>query len=105
MTLMLRGGNRARIMSRGGHFKSGWFAVFCPSSRFPAKNVAPGSLQNDDRQLGGPRASPGWSLFWMTTERMSSRAVDHRLDEPRQIIPKHGCVPAEPLLFHRAQSL
>jgi len=27
---------------------------------------------------------------------MSSRAVDHRLDEPRQIIPQHGCVPAEP---------
>jgi len=32
----------------------------------------------------------------MTTERMSSRAVDHRLDEPRQIIPQHGCVPAAP---------
>jgi len=27
---------------------------------------------------------------------MSSRAAEHRLDEPRQVIPQHGCVPAEP---------
>src|SRR5580658_1772361 len=33
---------------------------------------------------------------WMTTEEMNSRTVDHRLDEPRQIIPQHGCVPADP---------
>ena len=25
---------------------------------------------------------------------MNSRAVHHRLDEPRQVIPQHGCVPA-----------
>src|ERR1700692_3439854 len=96
MTLVPCGTNRTRVMSRGGHFKSGPFAVFCPSPRFPAKNLAPGSLQSDDRQLGGPGASPGLSCFVMTTERMNSRAVDHRLDEPRQIIPQHGCVPAAP---------
>src|SRR5207302_5681963 len=31
-----------------------------------------------------------------TTERRSSLAVDHRLDEPRQMIPQHGCVTAAP---------
>ena len=51
---------------------------------------------SDDWQLGGPGASPCWSLVGMTTEEMSSRAVDHRLDEPHQIIPQHGCVPAVP---------
>jgi hypothetical protein len=30
-------------------------------------------------------------------ERVSSRAVEPRLDEPRQVIPQHGCVPAEPV--------
>jgi hypothetical protein len=39
---------------------------------------------------------PFGPAFGMTTERRSSRAVDHRLDEPRQIIPQHGCVPAAP---------
>src|SRR6267378_4562299 len=83
-------------MSRSGHVKTGPFSLFCPSPRFPAKNLAPGSLQSDDCQLGGPGASPGLSLLEMTTEEMSSRAVHHRLDEPRQVIPQHGCVPAEP---------
>src|SRR5882672_12854181 len=94
MTLGLRGVNRARVMSRSGHVKTGPFSLFCPSPRFPAKNLAPGSLQSDDCQLGGPGASPGLSLLEMTTEEMSSRAVHHRLDEPRQVIPQHGCVPA-----------
>jgi len=30
----------------------------------------------------------------MTTVVMSCRAAEHRLDEPRQVIPQHGCVPA-----------
>src|ERR1700726_4123092 len=96
MTLVLRGANRARVMSCGGQFETGPFSSFCLSPRFPAKNLAPGSLQSDDSQLGGPGASPWLSLFVMTTAGMSSRAVDHRLDEPRQIIPQHGYVPAEP---------
>src|SRR5438445_9903489 len=29
-------------------------------------------------------------------ERMGSRAAEHRLDEPHQVIPQHGCLPAEP---------
>ena len=28
---------------------------------------------------------------------MNFRAVQHRLDEPRQSIPQHGCLPAEPV--------
>ena len=97
MTLVLRGANRARVRSHSGHFQPKPFSVFCPSPRLQAKNFAPGSLQSDDCQLGGPGASPGLSCFVMTTdERMNSRAVDHRLDEPRQIIPQHGCVPAAP---------
>ena len=32
----------------------------------------------------------------MTTEVMRCHAPEHRLDEPRQVIPQHGCVPAEP---------
>lgn len=35
----------------------------------------------------------------MTSERISSRAGNHRLDEPRQIIPQHGCLPQRPLLL------
>jgi hypothetical protein len=27
---------------------------------------------------------------------ISSRAAEHRLDEPHQVIPQHGCIPAEP---------
>src|SRR5260370_41620525 len=96
MTLVPCGTNRTRVMSRSGRCKSGPFCFFCRLLRFPPKNLAPGSLQSDDRQRGGPGAFPVWSCLVMTTERMSSRAVDHRLDEPRQIIPQHGCVPAEP---------
>ena len=36
------------------------------------------------------------SRFVMTSERISSRAVNHWLDEPRQIILQHGCVPGAP---------
>ena len=42
---------------------------------------------------------PGLSCLVMTSERISSRAGDHRLDEPRQIIPQHGCLPQRPLLL------
>ena len=35
----------------------------------------------------------------MTSERISSRAGNHRLDKPREIIPQHGCVPQRPLLL------
>ena len=27
---------------------------------------------------------------------LSSRAAEHRLDEPKEAIPQHGCIPAEP---------
>jgi hypothetical protein len=27
-------------------------------------------------------------------ERVDSRAATHRLDEPHQVIPQHGCIPA-----------
>ena len=84
MPLVPCGSNRTRVMSRSGHFETGPFCLFYLSPWFPAKNLAPGSLQSDDGQLGGPGASSVWSRFVMTTERMSSRAVDHRLDEPRQ---------------------
>ena len=96
MTLVPCGANRTRVMSRSGHFETGPFYFFCRSPGFPPKNLAPGSLQSDACQLGGPGASSVWSCLVMTTERMSSRAVDHRLDEPRQIIPQHGCAPAAP---------
>ncbi len=79
--------------------KPGHFAFSAGRLRFPAKNFAPGSLQSDDCHLGGPGASPGLSCLVMTSERISSRAGNHRLDEPRQIIPQHGCLPQRPLLL------
>ena len=70
MTLVPCGSNRTRVMSRSGHFETGPFCVFYLSPCFPAKNLAPGSLQSDDCQLGGPGASPCLSCFRMTTEGM-----------------------------------
>ena len=96
MTLVPCDTNRTRVLSRSGHSKTGPFCFFCRSLRCPAKNLAPGSLPSDDCHLGGPGASPGLSCFVMTSERISSRAGNHRLDEPRQIIPPHGCVPGAP---------
>src|SRR6267143_3671395 len=34
-------------------------------------------------------------------ERISSRAVWHRLDELHQVIPQHACIPAEPASVSR----
>jgi hypothetical protein len=62
---------------------------------FSSTNLAPGSSRIDDCQLGRPGASPVFR-FLGDHRGMSSRAIEHRLDEPRQVIPQHGCVPAVP---------
>src|SRR2546430_13797231 len=41
----------------------------------------------------------------LSLARIGSRAAEHRLDEPHQVIPQHGCIPAVPLPFHPARPL
>src|SRR5271155_335453 len=36
---------------------------------------------------------------------MSTRVVEHRLDEFHQLFPQHGCIPAEPASVSPAKSL
>jgi hypothetical protein len=59
MTLVLRGANRMRYEPHG---HSWTIFRFLPVVRFPATNLAPGSLQSDDRQLGGPEHPFGLAL-------------------------------------------
>ena len=61
------------------------FSVSVDSAPFGAGIFkASGGLSSDDLLGHG------------SAREISCRAARHRLDEPRQVIPQHGCVPAEP---------
>jgi hypothetical protein len=76
--------------------KAGHFAFSAGRSVVQRKTWRQDRFRATIATWGGPGASPGLSCFVMTSERISSRAGNHRLDEPRQIIPQHGCVPGAP---------
>jgi hypothetical protein len=93
MTLVPCDTNRTRVLSRSGHCKTGDFAFSASRSVFQRKTLRQDRVRATIGNSVDLEHSPVWSCFVMTTERVSSRVVDHRLDEPRQIIPQHGLPP------------
>jgi hypothetical protein len=90
MTLVPCDTNRTRVLSRSGHCKTGDFAFSASRSVFQRKTLRQDRVRATIGNSVDLEHSTVWSCFVMTTERASSRVVDHRLDEPRQIIPQHG---------------
>jgi len=76
------------------YYQTGHFRFFCRSAVFHRKIWRQDRLRTirtDSVDLEYPPFSN------LADHRgMSSRVVEHRLDEPHQAIPQHGCVPAEP---------